>query len=178
LFTQKRVFLCVCFLLAGSFFAVSASAQTPASEAGYKLTPSGSTDYGSGGGLALQSLPQGPQELTGTNATGFSREKVDPILSYAVHDVAVHDDGTDQDPTSTVIKKEITKVVTDPSSIVSKLPATLTVRTAALLELHAMRESAVDLCIQLPTKYRTHLPECAEIFKDEIRLERLAKDHP
>jgi hypothetical protein len=36
----------------------------------------------------------------------------------------------------------------------------------------------VDLCIQLPTKYRTHLPECAEIFKDEIRLERLAKDHP
>jgi len=143
LFTQKRVFLCVCFLLAGSLFAVSASAQTPASDAGYKLTPSGSTNY-----------------------------------SYAVHDVAVHDNVTDQDSAPTVIKKEGTKVVTDPSLIVSKVPATLTVTTAALLELHAIRKSAVDLCIQLPTKYRTHLPECAEIFKDEIRLERLAKDHP
>ena len=143
MFTQKRVFLCVCFLLAGSLFAVSASAQTPASDAGYKLTPSGSTNY-----------------------------------SYAVHDVAVHDNVTDQDSAPTVIKKEGTKVVTDPSLIVSKVPATLTVTTAALLELHAIRKSAVDLCIQLPTKYRTHLPECAEIFKDEIRLERLAKDHP
>jgi hypothetical protein len=178
LFTQKRVFLCVCFLLVGSLFAVSTPAQTPASDAGDKLTPPGSANYGNGGGPALQSSPQGPLEPTGTNGTGFNREKVDPTPSYAVHDVSFHDNVTDQDSTSIVVKKEVTKVVTDPSSIVSKLPATLTVRTAALLELHAMRKSAVDLCIQLPTKYRTHLPECAEIFTDEIRLERLAKDHP
>jgi len=178
LFTQKRVFLCVCFLLVGSLFAVSVPAQTPGSDTGDKLTPPGSANYGNEGGPALQSSPRGALEPAGTNGTGFNREKVDPTPSYSAHDVVVHGDVRDQDSTSSVIKKEVTKVVTDPSSIVSKLPATLTVRTAALLELHDMRKSAVDLCIQLPTKYRTHLPECAEIFKDEIRLERLANDHP
>jgi hypothetical protein len=39
-----------------------------------------------------------------------------------------------------------------------------------------MRESAVDLCLQLPAKYRTQLPQCAEIFKHEIRLKALAKE--
>jgi len=78
--------------------------------------------------------------------------------------------------TSGVIKEEVTKVVAHPYPSDNKLPPTLTVRTAALLELHAMRQSAVDLCLQLPTKYRTHLPQCAEIFKHEIRLETLAKD--
>jgi len=78
--------------------------------------------------------------------------------------------------TSGVIKEEVPKVVADPYLSDNKLPPTLTVRTAALLELHAMRQSAVDLCLQLPTKYRTHLPQCAEIFKHEIRLETLAKD--
>jgi hypothetical protein len=178
LFTQNKVFLCVCLMLVGFLQAVSALAQTPDSDGGHKFTPPRGTNSAGGGALALQSFPQGPQEPTGTNGTGFSREKVDPASSYAVHDVALHENGTDQNPTSTVIKKEVIKVVTDPSSIVSKLPATLTVRTDALLELHAMRKSAVDLCLQLPTKYRTRLPECAEIFKDEIRLERLAKDHP
>jgi len=41
-----------------------------------------------------------------------------------------------------------------------------------------MRQNAVDLCLQLPTKYRTRLPECADIFKHEIRLKALAKERP
>jgi hypothetical protein len=76
---------------------------------------------------------------------------------------------------SGVIKKEATKVEADPSSAVNNQPPMLTVQTAALLELHAMRQSAVGLCIQLPTKYRKHLPQCADIFKREIRLQALAK---
>jgi hypothetical protein len=178
LFTQKRVLLGVCFLLVGFFSAVSALAETPAGDAGYKLTRPADTNFDSGDDLARQSLPQGPQESTGTNGTVFNREKVDPTPSYTTNDVAVHENGTDKDSGSTVNKKEVTNAVTDPSSAVGNLPPTLTVSTAALLELHAMRKSAVDLCIQLPKKYRTHLPQCAEIFKDEIRLERLAKDHP
>jgi hypothetical protein len=49
-------------------------------------------------------------------------------------------------------------------------------RTADLLELHAMCQSAISICLQLPPKYRTHLPQCADIFKHEIRLEALAKE--
>ena len=60
--------------------------------------------------------------------------------------------------------------------VTKTMPSTLTVRTAALLELHAMRQNAVDLCLQLPTKYRTRLPQCADIFKHEIRLKALAKE--
>jgi hypothetical protein len=80
-----------------------------------------------------------------------------------------------QDFTSGVIKKEVTKGGTNPDSAYNNLLPTVAVRTGALLELHAMRQSAVALCIQLPTKYRTHLPECADIFKHEIRLQALAK---
>jgi hypothetical protein len=178
LFTQNRVFLCVCLLLVGFPFAVSASPEKPASDAGYQLTPPSGTNYDSGADLALQNSSQGPQEPTGANGNGFNREKVDPTLSYAAYDVVVPDNGKDPNSASTVIKEGVIEVVTDPSSVASKLPPTMTVRTAALLELHAMRKSAVDLCIQLPTKYRTRLPECAEIFKGELRLERLAKDHP
>ncbi len=71
-------------------------------------------------------------------------------------------------------EQEVTESV--PDAVADKLPTTMTVRTATLLELHSMRKSAVELCIQLPTKYRTRLPECSDIFKHEIRLETLAKD--
>ena len=63
-----------------------------------------------------------------------------------------------------------------PSSAAKTIPPTLTVTTAALLELHAMRQNAVDLCLQLPSKYRTRLPQCAKIFEHEIRLKQLAKE--
>jgi hypothetical protein len=76
-----------------------------------------------------------------------------------------------------VIEKQTVEVVKAPFSP-SDPPATMTVRTEALLQLHAMRKSAVDLCLQLPRKYRTRLPQCAAIFQDEIRLQELAKDKP
>jgi hypothetical protein len=107
----------------------------------------------------------------------FSILAVGLALPQDVNNVAyVHDNVTGQDSTSNVIAKEDTQVVADPQSVANSLPPTMTVRTAALLELHAMRRSAVDLCLQLPAKYRTRLPECADIFKHEIRLQVLAKD--
>jgi hypothetical protein len=88
----------------------------------------------------------------------------------------VYDNVTDQDSKSDVIPKEVTEVVADSQSLANQPPPTMTVRTAALLELHAMRKNAVDLCLELPIKYRTRLPECADIFRHEIRLQALAKD--
>lgn len=106
-------------------------------------------------------------------ADGFSLQVT---MNFTPDHLNVVDNATRQDPTSGGIKKEVTAVSVDPRSADKNLPPTLTVRTAALLELHAMRQSAVSLCLQLPAKYRTHLPECADIFKNEIRLERLAKN--
>jgi hypothetical protein len=97
-----------------------------------------------------------------------------PAPSSAVHEVSVHYDATG-DSTSGAIKKKVNEAVVDRNSADNDLPATLTVSTAALLELHGMRKSAVNLCLELPTKYRTRLPECAEIFKHEIRLQGLAQ---
>jgi hypothetical protein len=107
----------------------------------------------------------------------FSALAVTAVLAQDVNYVDyVHDNVTGQDSRSDVVAKEVTQVAADPQLVANSVPATMMVRTAALLELHAMRKSAVDLCIQLPTRYRTHLPECADIFKHEIRLQALAKD--
>ena len=96
----------------------------------------------------------------------------------SVEDVAyVRDNVTAEDSIAGGIKREIAHVSVHPDSINSTVPALLTVRTAALMELHEMRQNAVKLCLQLPSKYRTRLPECAEIFKHEIRLEALAKEN-
>jgi hypothetical protein len=84
------------------------------------------------------------------------------------------DDVTGQGLTSNGTQKE--SFQDQPDSVVDKQPATMVVRTEALLELHSMRENAVDLCIHLPTKYRTRSPECADIFKHEIRLQALARN--
>jgi hypothetical protein len=88
----------------------------------------------------------------------------------------VHDSVAGQDSASVVMKKERTEVVADPFSPNKMPPTTMTIRTADLIELHAMRKSAVDLCLQLPAKYRTRLPQCADIFQHEIRLQAFAKD--
>ncbi len=89
----------------------------------------------------------------------------------------VHENVTAADSNGGGIKNEITQASVNPGSINTTVPAVLTVRTAALLELHEMRQNAVNLCLQLPARYRTRLPECAEIFKHEIRLEALAKEN-
>jgi hypothetical protein len=108
---------------------------------------------------------KGPPSEGSVNST-----KLIPV-SYAAHR---SDDFSSQVSNSAVDQQEVTETV--PDSVSDKLPTTMTVSTATLLELHFMRKSAVDLCIQLPTKYRTRLPECSDIFKHEIRLEALAKD--
>jgi hypothetical protein len=175
-FVQKRDFLCAWLLSVFFVFAVSAGAQIVPSDDAYPFTSVGSTSYGRSGVLDLQSIPQCPQGPTVTNGNGLNyRNAFDPTPSCAVNDVVVHDNVKGQDFMSGVIKKEATKVGADPSSAVKNQPPTMTVQTAALLELHAMRQSAVGLCIQLPTKYRKHLPQCADIFKHEIRLQALAK---
>jgi hypothetical protein len=86
------------------------------------------------------------------------------------------ENSTRQNSTSGGVKKEVTEAAANPPLADNNLPPTLTVRTAALLELHAMRKNAVSICLQLPSKYRKHLPQCADIFKHEIRLEALARD--
>jgi hypothetical protein len=107
-----------------------------------------------------------------TVSAALAQNSVDPV-NYLAY---VHDDATRQDFTSSGMTKEVIEVVASPPAADKNTPPTLTVRTSALLELHEMRESAVNLCLQLPSKYRTRLPQCADIFKHEIRLEALAKN--
>jgi hypothetical protein len=163
---QKKSLLCVCFLSLSFLLALPVSAQI-------RVNDGASLNQVSSNGLDPQPVPQGSQGWIAISSTGFNdRNPSDPTFSDSPHNVAIHEDVSGENSTSDVIKQN----VADPNSIVSKLPPTLTVSTAALLELHAMRKSAVDLCLQLPTKYRTRLPECAEIFKHEIRLQGLAKE--
>ena len=107
-----------------------------------------------------------------TVSAGLAQNGVGPV-NYVAY---VHDDATRQDSTSGRMTKEVTEAVAHPPAADKNLPPTLNVRTSALLELHEMRQSAVNLCLQLPAKYRTRLSQCADIFKHEIRLEALAKN--
>jgi len=109
-------------------------------------------------------------------AMGLPALTVSAALAQDAKVTYVHDGVTGEDAMPSAIQQDFTVVVAEPRLADNGVPPTMTVRTAALLELHAMRKSAVDLCIQLPTKYRTRLPECAEIFKHEIRLQAMAKD--
>ena len=152
--TQKSNCFCVWVLPGVLLIAVSAWAQITPRDAAYALRPSESKNRGGSGQLNLLS---------------------DANESSPVNDVAGDDKALDPDVTPNGTKNAVIQVV-DPNSVRKSLPPTLTVRTAALLELHGMRESAVDLCLQLPVKYRTHLPQCADIFKHEIRLKALAKE--
>jgi hypothetical protein len=166
-FSQNRKLVCVWFLPVAFLLAVPTWAQITAGDDAYVLTSRSSTTDG------RSQSPQGP---TGINGTEFNnRNASDVAPSSAVHELGVPDNATGNS-ISGAIKKKITEGVADRSPVDNNLPPTLTVSTAALLELHGMRKSAVDLCIELPSKYRTHLPECAEIFKHEIRLQGLAKN--
>jgi plasmid stabilization system protein ParE len=101
-------------------------------------------------------------------------------VTYVRDNVAASDSAPDAIPGAIkdAIRNETTGAVVAPTLAGNNLPATMTVSTAALLELHRMRKNAVDLCLQLPARYRTRLPECAEIFKHEIRLQSLAAANP
>ena len=152
--------------------AVSSWGQAAPHEHAYTLTSSSDLGYDNDE-LSLASVPQGNLQLTAANGL-TDRKESNPSLA-AVNDVTVPNKiGVHEIPPCGV-KNESIQVVTNQSSE-STTPTTLTVRTAALLELHAMRQNAVDLCLQLPAKYRTQLPQCADIFKREIRLEQLAKE--
>lgn len=176
MFTQKKGFLgvwclSVVFLV---LVTVSASALVAPSDA-QLMAFAGSSSYGSGL-FDLHSVPQVAKAATGTNGDGFSNHIAsDPTPANAVNAAAVHNNVAGQDLMPGLTTNEVSKVGADPSSADNDLPPTMTVGTAALLELHAMRKSAVALCIQLPTKFRTRLPQCADIFKHEIRLTEIVK---
>lgn len=121
---------------------------------------------------AVQTLKPTSESVNQKVATRLVENKLNSAGSrnYVAY---VRDNGASPNSASAVIKKQEASGV--PFSV-GELPAVMTVSTATLLELHGMRNSAVSLCLQLPTKYRTHLPQCAEIFEHEIRLAALAKD--
>ena len=152
--TQKRKCLCVCCLPVVFLVAASAWGQITPRDAAFALRSSRSTNPGKSGEGAVPSEPKA--SVTVTVVAGHDTAPV-PEATPGGND---HHEASKADPTSTE----------------KGLPPSMTVRTAALLELHAMRQSAVDLCLQLPAKYRTQLPQCAEIFKHEIRLKALAQE--
>jgi hypothetical protein len=151
---------------------VSSWGQAAPHEHAYTLTSFSDLGYGNDD-LSLPSVPEGSLQLTATNSLTDSKE-ANPSLA-AVNDLTVPNKLAVREIPPCAVKNESIQVVTGQSSE-TNAPTTLTVRTAALLELHAMRQNAVDLCLQLPAKYRTQLPQCADIFKREIRLEQLAKE--
>lgn len=148
---MKRWFMTICFLTLAVSVALTQQAAT----------------------VQLSSKPASESAIQ-----AVSRKSVQNKMNSArpVNYVAyVRDNATSPDSAPAVIKKQVAEVSGAPFSA-GDLPTTMRVQTSTLLELHGMRNSAVSLCLQLPTKYRTHLPQCADIFKHEIRLEALAKD--
>ena len=152
--TQKRKCLCVCCLPVVFLLAVSAWGQITPRDAAFALRSSSSTNPGKSVGGELPSEPKASFTVT----------------VVAGHDAAVVPEAAPGGNNNHQSGKA------EPTLAEKTPPPSMTVRTAALLELHAMRQSAVDLCLQLPAKYRTQLPQCAEIFKHEIRLKALAKE--
>jgi hypothetical protein len=177
LLIQNKDFLGAGFL--SVVFLFSAPAQTQTTPSGeHAVMPAATTTQD--GVVNLQSVAQDGQGPTGSNGNGFnSRIVSQPTPLHAGNEVGPPENVMGHDFSSSAItENEVTQVAREPHLADKNLPPTLTVRTAALLELHAMRKSAVALCLELPTKYRTRLPQCAEIFKHEIRLTALAKnDH-
>lgn len=174
---QKRDVGCGWCLALMLLFVTSAWAQIAPHEYAYTLT---STSMAKPGKImpSLLDLTQVPQGVTVADATE-PKESALPGPSGAVaNDMPSRERAASPDFTPCGSTKQAIQVVADQPSGDKAPPATLTVRTAALLELHEMRQSAVDLCLQLPTKYRTQLPQCAEIFRHEIRLKTLANERP
>ena len=175
---QNRNRVCSSGLVVGVFlftlFAVSGWAQVvPHEYYALKSTNAASNDFTAALSL-VRGFSRGPQELVAAYETGFDDGNVSEPSHAAVADVpalskaspAIAPCGNPQ---------QVIQVVTEPAPAETAPPVTLTVKASALLELHEMREKAVNLCLELPAKYRTQLPECADIFKHEIRLKELAQ---
>jgi hypothetical protein len=173
---QERNRVCGWSLAVILVMAASAWAQVTPREYAYTLRSTSVVKHDGNGAPSLSNLSPVAQEATVANATGPKSGSVsDPSIS-AANDVPVHDKIVGQELTPCGSSKELVQVVAAPYPADKTPPTTMSVRTAALLELHSMRQSAVDLCLQLPTKYRTQLPQCADIFMHEIRLKALAKE--
>jgi hypothetical protein len=174
---KQRSLVCSWFLTVVFFFAGSAWAQVVPSEY-YALRTTGRATNATTGELpSLQGFSRPPLELARASATGIE-EGIVSAPSPSVDEPPAHDRAAVPSLAPCGSKQGVIRVEAEPASANTPPPATLTVRTSAMLELHEMRQSAVDLCLQLPVKYRTQLPQCADIFKHEIRLKALAKERP
>jgi hypothetical protein len=168
--------VCSGFLAVIFFFAVTAWGQSVPREY-YALRSTNPANSEIAGVLSSrQGLTRGPQELAAADGIGFDDSNVSEPAHAAITDVPALNKATSPASAPCGGTKQVIQIAAEPASTDTQPPATFTVRASALLELHEMRESAVDLCLQLPAKYRTQLPQCAEIFKHEIRLKALAKE--
>jgi hypothetical protein len=137
----------------------------------YALRSTSHTNDDGKGALRLQPFSE-------ANGMGPDSSTVSEPSSTAVNEASPNDRSAAPSLAPCESTKQVIRVAAEPASSDTQPPATLTVRASALLELHEMRQSAVDLCLQLPAKYRTQLPQCADIFKHEIRLKALAQKRP
>jgi hypothetical protein len=175
---RKRDLGCGWCLALMLLFVTSAWAQIAPHEYAYTLRSTSMANLAGKAVPSLLDLTQAPQGITVANATE-PKESTLPVRSgAAVNDTPSREKAASQELMPCGSTRQTIQVVADQSSVDKAPPATLTIRTAALLELHEMRQSAVDLCLQLPSKYRTQLPQCADIFRHEIRLKTLAKERP
>ena len=174
---QKRNQVSSGFLAMIFLFAVTAWAQGVPRE--YNALRSTSPANNIAG---VQSSPKdftrGQQELAAVSGMGFDDGNVLEPTHAATAEVPALNKATSPASVPCGRAKQVIQIAAEPASTDTEPPATFTVRASALLELHEMRQSAVDLCLQLPAKYRTQLPQCAQIFKHEIRLKALAKERP
>lgn len=172
---QKRSLVCS-GLLGGIFlFAMTAWAQVVPREY-YALRPTVPVSNDITSALSsLRGFPRSPQQLAEVGGMGFDDGNVSEPAHAALADVPALNKPPSSASAPCEGPKQVIQVAAAPAPTDTAPPATLTVKAAALLELHEMRESAVDLCLELPAKYRTQLPQCADIFKHEIRLKALAK---
>jgi hypothetical protein len=176
---QNRNRVCSSGLVVGIFlfglFAVSAWAQgVPHEYYALRSTSAASNDLTAALSL-VRGFSRGPQELVASKEMGFDDGNVSESSHAAVADVPALSKAASPAIAPCGHPQQVIQVVTEPAPTETAPPVTLTVKASALLELHEMRENAVNLCLELPAKYRTQLPECADIFKHEIRLKALAK---
>ena len=162
---QNRNWMWIGIVAGIVFFGVSAWAQVlPREYYGLRST-----------NAASNNLTQGPQELVAANTMGLDDGNVSEPTHASVTDVPALNKEVNPTIAPCENPKQVIQVAAGPAPTETAPPSTLTVKASALLELHEMRQSAVNLCLELPAKYRTQLPECADIFKHEIRLKALAK---
>ncbi len=83
---------------------------------------------------------------------GFDVGNVTEPSQHAITEVPALNKATSPATAPCGGEKQVIQIAAGPASSDTQAPATFTVRASALLELHEMRESAVDLCLQLPVE--------------------------